>query len=40
MGMQIAADGGEFFGKAVDAVDSGHVCYPVTLDFERELLMA
>ena len=36
MGMQIASDGGEFFGIAVDAVDGGHVCYPVTGDVERD----
>ncbi len=36
MGMQIAPDGGEFFGIAVDAVDGGHVCYPVTEDVERD----
>ena len=29
MRVQIAADRGEFVGKAFDAVDVGHVCYPV-----------
>jgi hypothetical protein len=27
--VQIPADRGEFVGKAVDAVDIGHVCYPM-----------
>jgi hypothetical protein len=38
MGMQIAADGGEFFGIAVDAFDGGHVCYPVTGEVDRDLV--
>ena len=29
MGVQIPADRGEFVGKAFDAVDIGHFCYPV-----------
>src|SRR6267142_1556963 len=29
MGVQIPADRGEFLGIAFDAVDVGHVCYPV-----------
>src|ERR1700722_17759597 len=29
MRMQIPADRGEFVGKAFDAVDVGHVCYPM-----------
>src|SRR5437016_7746133 len=36
MGRQIASDGGEFFGIAVDAVDGGHVCYSVTGEVERD----
>src|SRR6266852_305441 len=37
MGVQITADGGEFFGIAVDAFDGGHVCYPVTEEGEGDL---
>src|SRR6185437_4153422 len=36
MGMQVAADRGEFLGIAVDAFDGGHVCYPV-MEVERAL---
>src|SRR4029077_7397463 len=32
MGVQIAPDSGEFVGEGVDAVDGGHVCYPVAED--------
>src|SRR5258707_13909828 len=38
MGVQIPADRGEFFGIAFDAVDIGHVCYPVADDVERDLV--
>jgi hypothetical protein len=37
MGVQIPADGGEFVGKAFDAIDSGHVCYPMAGEWERDL---
>jgi hypothetical protein len=29
--MEVAADGGEFVGIAVDAVDGGHVSCPVSV---------
>ena len=35
MGVQIAADGGEFFGIAVDAFNRGHVCYPVAEEWKE-----
>ena len=35
MGVQIPADRGEFVGKAFDAVDIGHVCYPMAEEGER-----
>src|SRR6267378_3588987 len=38
MGVQIPADRGEFLGIAFDAVDVGHVCYPVAEDDERDLV--
>src|SRR5471030_770601 len=37
MRMQIPADSGEFVGIAVDAIDIGHICYPVAEDVERDL---
>src|SRR6266852_720536 len=38
MGVQIPADRREFLGIAFDAVDVGHVCYPVAEDVERDLV--
>src|SRR5258708_2942621 len=40
MRVKVTANGGEFVGKAVDAVDSGHVCYPVAEDFEAAVPVA
>src|ERR1700680_4962724 len=37
MGVQIPADRGEFVGKGFDAVNVGHVCYPVAEDVEGDL---
>ena len=37
MRVKIAADRGEFVGKAFDAVDIGHVCYPMAGEVERGL---
>src|SRR5580704_17529956 len=37
MGVQIAADRGEFVGKAFDTVDIGHVCYPIAGERELDL---
>src|SRR5216684_1368490 len=37
MRVQIAADRGEFIGIAVDAVDVGHVSYPVAEEVERDV---
>jgi hypothetical protein len=31
MGMQVAPDGGEFVGVAVDAVDGGHLSFSVSV---------
>src|ERR1700682_1411691 len=40
MGVQIPADRGEFVGKGFDAVDVGHLFYPVAEDVERDLGLA
>src|SRR5882757_5447032 len=40
MGMQIPADRGEFVGKTFDAVDVGHVCYPMAGEGEGNLTAA
>ena len=37
MGVQVPADRGEFLGIAFDAVDVGHVCYPVAEDVAEDL---
>src|ERR1700738_2985030 len=37
MRVEIPADRGKFVGKAFNAVDVGHVCYPVAEDVERDL---
>src|SRR5450432_122535 len=37
MRMQIPADRGEFVGKTFDAVDVGHVCYPMAGEGEGDL---
>src|ERR1700694_5035485 len=37
MRMQIPADRGEFVGKTFDAVEVGHVCYPMAGEGEGDL---